>query len=91
MLKITITETPTERRFLVEGRLVEPWVKELETAWQETLCTQDGRACVFDLNGVTFVDKSGERLLRALWETGAQLVARGVYTKHVLAEVEDRA
>jgi anti-anti-sigma regulatory factor len=91
LLKITITETPTERRFLVEGRLVEPWVKELETAWQETLCKQDGRACVFDLNDVTFVDKSGERLLRALWKAGGQFVARGVYTKHVLEEVEDRA
>lgn len=91
MLKVTITETPTERRFIVEGRLVEPWVKELETAWQETVSTQNGRACVFDLNGVTFVDKRGESLLRALWKAGAQFTARGVYTKHVLAEVEGRA
>ncbi len=91
MLKVTKTETPTERRFIVEGRLVEPWIKELEAAWQETLRKPDDRLCVFDLNGVTFVDKSGERLLLALWKMGVQFLARGVYTKHVLEEVGGRA
>jgi anti-anti-sigma regulatory factor len=88
MLKITITETPTERRFIVQGRLVGPWVEELSTAWKREQQDRDGRACVIDLNDATFIDKSGVRLLRTLWENGAQLVATGVYTKHLLEEVE---
>ena len=39
---------------------------------------------MLDLNDVTFIDKSGETLLRAICKKGAQLVASGVYTKHVL-------
>ncbi len=91
MLKITITETPTERRFVVQGHLVGPWVRELRTAWKRTHQNHDGRTCIIDLDDVTFVDRSGQRLLRAMWKDGAQLVARGVYTKGVLAEVESRA
>jgi hypothetical protein len=33
---------------------------------------------------VTFIDKSGERLLRAMSKKGAEFVANGMYTKHVL-------
>ena len=29
MLKITITETPTEQRWVLEGRLAQPWVDVL--------------------------------------------------------------
>jgi hypothetical protein len=37
---------------------------------------------------VTFIDKSGERLLRAMYKKGAELVASGMYTKHVLDMVK---
>lgn len=90
MLKITIVETPAERRFVLEGRLIGPWVGELRMAWRQAHRHPDGRACIVDLNDVTFIDKSGARLLRAIWKKGAQLIAKGVYTKHVLDEVEGR-
>lgn len=90
MMKITITETPTERKFILQGRLVGAWVEELSTAWKRAQQDQDGRACVIDMNDVTFIDKSGEKLLRALWENGAQFVATGVYTRHLLEEVEQQ-
>lgn len=90
MLKITITETQTERRFIVQGRLVRPWIEELRTAWSRAQQDQDGRAGIIDLNDVTFIDKSGEQLLRTLRESGAQLVATGVYTKHLLEQVEQQ-
>jgi hypothetical protein len=35
-----------------------------------------------------FIDKSGERLLRAMSKKGAELVANGMYTKHVLENVK---
>jgi hypothetical protein len=39
---------------------------------------------------VTFIDKSGERLLRAMSKKGAEFVASGMYTKHVLEKVKTR-
>jgi anti-anti-sigma regulatory factor len=88
MLKITITETTAERRWIVQGRLVGPWVSELRTTWKKAHRSQDKRACIIDLNDVTFIDRGGERLLRAISKKGAQLVAKGLYVKHVLEQLQ---
>jgi anti-anti-sigma regulatory factor len=88
MLKITITETTAERRWIVQGRLVGPWVSELRTTWKKAHRSQDKRVCIIDLNEVTFIDKSGERLLRAMSKKGAQLIASGLYVKHVLEQMK---
>jgi hypothetical protein len=89
VLKITTTETPAERRWVVQGRLVGPWVRELRTAWMRTRRSQDKRICIVDLNEVTFIDKGGERLLRAMSKKGVQLVAEGVYVKHVIEQAKN--
>lgn len=88
MLKITIVETETDRRWIVQGRLVGPWVSELRTTWKRAHRSQDKRACVIDLNDVTFIDKTGERLLRAIAKKGAQLIASGVYVRHQLEQLK---
>jgi anti-anti-sigma regulatory factor len=87
VLKITTMETATDRRWIVQGRLVGPWVSELRTSWKKAHRSQDRRACIIDLNDLTFIDKSGERLLRAMCKKGAQLIANGIYTKHLLEKV----
>ena len=89
MLKITMTETPTERKWIVQGCLVGPWVSELRTTWKRAHRRQDKRACIIDLNDVTSIDKSGERLLRAMSKKGAELIATGMYIKHVLEQLRD--
>jgi anti-anti-sigma regulatory factor len=89
VLKITITETPTERTWIMQGRLVGPWVSELRTTWKRAHGTEDKRTCIIDLNDVTFIDKSGERLLRAMSKRGAQLIANGVYIKHLLEQLKN--
>jgi anti-anti-sigma regulatory factor len=89
VLKITMTETPTERRWIVQGCLVGPWVSELRTTWKRAHKNQDRRVCIIDLNDVTSIDKSGERLLRAMSKKGAQLIATGMYVKHVLEQLRD--
>jgi len=89
VLKITMTETPAERRWVVQGRLVGPWVSELRTTWKRTHRSRDKRICVIDLNDVTFIDQGGERLLRAMSKKGAQLIAEGVYIKHVIEQVKN--
>src|SRR5229473_3417312 len=81
-------ETATDRRWIVQGRLVGPWVSELRTTWKRAHKNQDNRTCIVDLNDVTFIDKSGERLLRAMSKKGAQLIARGLYVRHVLEQLK---
>ena len=88
MLKITMTETPTERKWMVQGHLVGPWVNELRATWKSAHRSQDNRACIIDLNDVTSIDKSGERLLRAMSKKGAQLIAAGMYVKHVVERLK---
>jgi anti-anti-sigma regulatory factor len=89
VLKITIKETPAERRWIVQGRLVGPWVSELRTVLKTTRRSRDKRICIIDLNDVTFIDNGGERLLRAMSKKGAQLIAQGVYIKHMIEQVRN--
>lgn len=88
MLKITITETPTERKWVLAGRLMGPWVDELRTAWKRIAPTDRERACTIDLNEVTFIDEHGEKLLRTLCRKGVQFIADGLYTKHLVENLK---
>ena len=88
MLRITIAETPTEQKWTVEGRLVFPWISELKSTWTRTRTARRERKCVVDLTGVTFIDKNGERVLAALSKQGAELIATGCYTRHVVQNIE---
>lgn len=86
MLRITVNETPTEKRWILQGRLVGLWVGELRRAWKKAHRPDNNRKCVVDLDDVTFIDKKGERLLRAMSKQGAQFIATGIYIKHVLQQ-----
>ena len=86
VLKITRTETPAEEKWILQGRLVGLWVAELKSSWQKAHITDENRKCVVDLNEVTFIDKKGESLLRNMAKQGAQFIATGIYTKHVLQQ-----
>ena len=88
MLRITIAETPTEQKWTVEGRLVHPWISELKSTWTRTKTARRERKCVVDLTGVTFIDKSGENVLAELYKQGAELIAIGCYTRHVVENIE---
>lgn len=87
MLKIGFSETPSEERWILQGRLTAPWFRELRASWKRNHRRDNRRACVVDLNEITFIDKGGERLLRLLVSEGAQCIATGDYTKHVLEKL----
>jgi anti-anti-sigma regulatory factor len=91
MLRITIAETLTEQRWTLEGRLVHPWVSELKSSWTRTETARRERRCVVDLTEVTFIDKSGEKVLTELCKEGAELIATGVYTQHVVDNIERKS
>jgi ABC-type transporter Mla MlaB component len=90
MLKISFTETPSEKRWILEGRLKQPWVSELKASWRKNYQTGKQRPCIVDLNEVTFIDKSGMRLLHMLMRDGAQFTASGIYTKHIIEQLKAR-
>jgi hypothetical protein len=90
MLKISVSETTTEERWTLCGRLTAPWVRELSASWKKNHRAIEGRTCVIDLNEVSFIDKSGERCLRTMMKQGAEFVARGVYVKHVLEHLNGK-
>ena len=86
MLKISITETATETRWVLQGRVFGPWVSELNAIWRTSTRTRKGRACIVDLDDVTFIDKGAEELLRTMAREGAQLIANSGYIKNVLGK-----
>src|ERR1700727_3970999 len=45
MLRITISETPTEQKWTVEGQLVDPWISELKSIWTRTKSARRKRKC----------------------------------------------
>jgi ABC-type transporter Mla MlaB component len=90
MLKITFNETPAEESWILYGRLAAPSVRELRTTWKKNHRNDKRGACIVDLNEVTFIDKSGMRLLRMLAREGAQFTANGIYTKHIIEQLNER-
>ena len=90
MLKITVTEMQTENRWVLQGQLVGPWVRELRRYWKQAHTAESQKRCVVDLDDVTCIDKGGERLLRAMSKTGAELTSNGLYTKHLLEKLKAR-
>lgn len=72
MLRITTFGTGTgPTAVLAEGRLVGPWVGELERAMGSGVARPAG--AYLDLAGVTFADADGVELLRQLRAHGVEL------------------
>jgi len=89
MLRIMITDGPTEKRWVLQGRLVAPWVAELEKRW-ESRSRSDVRKRIVDLSEVTLIDREGEKLLKTMRRAGAELIACGVYLRHVVEVINSQ-
>jgi len=91
MLKITAVDSERQRTLVLEGKLVDPWVAELERAWDDGRRLNHPRRLVVDLKDVTVISQRGEDLLFQMMSEGAQFnCCRGVLTKHVLQRLEQR-
>ena len=88
MLKITENKNavPVSLSIILEGKLVGPWVEELNSYWRQMSVNQQSCA-VIDLTGVTFIDANGKALLTRLWQQGAELRAAGCLTRCVVEEI----
>ena len=90
MLRITVTETAMEERWILQGQLTKRSVAELVSSWRTAMDRPPDRCRVVDLNEVTAIDKSGEEALAMMVRDGATFVASGVYTKHLLDQLRAR-
>jgi hypothetical protein len=72
----------------LEGKLAGPWVKELETVWQQEVAP--GKSATVFLEAVTFIDDRGKELLARIHENGAELTAEGCMTNAIVNEIRRR-
>ncbi len=87
MFKISTVETRSQRRIILEGKLVPPWNVEVETAWRSAREQLHGRKLVIDLTNVTLIGQDGENTLFKLMEDGAKFSCGDVFTKNVLRKL----
>lgn len=87
MLKITIHDTPDRLSFQLEGRLIGPWVNEVEQCWRTAASIRGERKVFVDLTDVTFVDDSGKGLLERLWHQGFSFVTPDAMTKAIIQNI----
>ncbi|WP_213804676.1 hypothetical protein [Granulicella sp. dw_53] len=84
MLRITVTENASEQRWTLQGRLTGNSTDELIANWKTNRDSFPSRNFVVDLNDVISIDKDGEQALLMMMRDGAQFVATGLYTRHLL-------
>ena len=90
MLRISIIDSRTERRLVLEGKLIAPWVAELRTTWKTTKTELQGRALVIDLGNIIVISKEGENALLELMSEGAKFRCGGVLTKYLIQQLTRR-
>jgi len=91
MLRITRTDTNTEQKLILEGRLTRPWTADLASHWKETRSAHPERKFVVDLRGVVRIDSAGESLLALMKADGAEFLASGIRMKHLVRDLEMEA
>jgi hypothetical protein len=90
MLRITTIDTRFQRRLILEGKLVEPWLGELREVYRNATQTLEGRKLVIDLTDVTVIGCEAESTLSELIQQGAKFSCGGVLVKHVLKRLARR-
>ena len=84
MLRISTLDTRSERRLILEGKLVEPWLGEFREVCRNAGQTLEGRKLLIDLTDVTVMSCDAEGTLSELMQQGAKFSCAGVLIKHVL-------
>lgn len=87
MLRITVTTDSGRTRIALAGRLVGPWVDELQMCWLREVGARGPGAIRIDLADVIFVDAAGRNLLQSLHAQGAQLSADNLMMRAILEQI----
>jgi len=84
VLRITVQEREREVRLVLEGRLEQSLVPELERAFLEEQVAASERPIIVDLCGLTGMDEAGESTLQTLYARGAQLRCADVMNEYLV-------
>jgi hypothetical protein len=87
MFKISVVDIQSQRRLVVEGTLIGPWVGELRTAWRNRSQGLGGSRVVIDLNNLTVISRDGEDAIFDLMKEWAKFSCHGVLHKHLLKQL----
>jgi len=88
MLRITLHESESAIRMVLEGRVAGPWVEELDRVWVETASRIGSKKLLIDLKNVTYADAAGKGVLRQIFShSGAELVASSLGIRDLVEEV----
>ena len=87
MFKISVVDTRSQRRLVVEGTLLGPWVAELRTSWRNACQERGPRKLIVDLRNLTTISREGEEAIFDLIKEGAKFSCANVLTRHVLKQL----
>jgi hypothetical protein len=90
MLKISVIDNRTQRRLILEGKLISPWTIELRTFCEKLRADLDQRELVINIRHLTAISQEGENLLLELMKQGVTFRSQGLFTKHVLSQLTRR-
>jgi hypothetical protein len=90
MLRISTIDTEFQRKLILEGKLVEPWLGEFREVCRKAKETLEGRKLVIDLTDVTVIGCEAESTLSELMQQGAKFSSSGVLIRHVLKRLARR-
>jgi anti-anti-sigma regulatory factor len=84
-MTMKITSWKSDKTTVIEavGKLMGPWVKELEQCWRAA----NGAKVRVDLTGVTFIDDAGTDLLRTMHRERVEFVAEGCFIEGIVDEI----
>jgi hypothetical protein len=89
-LRISIQESDQSIGFILEGRIVGPWVEELKRAWMELVPRLRGKQLRLDLRNVTYSDAGGKNVLREIVDrTQAELITSSPWTQYLAEEIRN--
>ncbi len=87
MLRITnIQDANLSTTLKLEGKLLEPWIAELEAACRGA--SRRATSTTIDLSGTTFVDSAGATALKTLRRRGMQLVGCSPLVTELIGKME---
>lgn len=90
MLKISIVEGSSQRRLVLEGKLIAPWASELRNECGRAQGDLHGRELLVDIKNLVTISQEGENVLLELMHGGVKVRGCGVFTKHVLKQLARR-
>jgi ABC-type transporter Mla MlaB component len=88
MLRIYIHDEVPLTSIVLEGKLVGPWVKEVEKCWETIVAAHPCKSMQVDLVHVTFIDSEGRALLTKMRQKGAKLLSSGILINFIVADIE---